>query len=237
VGFLCAAVERANRAMKSAKVIAVGLLVGMSAFPQDSVPTFKANTRSALVWDNSSSDNASSSLIWDPLTGREIHKLTSGGVEVSSIVGFERVSFSRAGTLLNYTTTIANNTDFDISVQYGGVSIEGYAALPLWIALTNKGSNKHDRKEIWELSKMFCFKTGFASSEHFFSGEAPSKTFTVFPKTAMTISSVTHDPRSSPLLCSLEGCKVTGTIRYYINVNRKDYVFVWPGRSVVYCGQ
>jgi hypothetical protein len=237
VGILCAAVEIANNAMKSARVIAVSLLFGISAFPQDSVPTFKANTSSALVWDSNSPDNASSSLIWDPLTGREIHKLSSGGVEVSSIVGYERVSLSRAGPLLNYTTTIANNTASDISVQYGGVSIDGHAALPLWIALTNKRSNKHDRKEIWELSKMYCFKTGFASSENFFSGDAPSRTFTVLPKSAVTISSVTQDPRHSPLRCSLEGCRFTGTIRYYINVKRKDYVFVWPGRSVVYCGQ
>jgi len=237
MGFLCTAIEDASSAMTSAKVIAVALLFGMSAFPQDNMTTFKANTKSALVWDNSSPDNASSFLIWDPLTGREIHKLSSGGVEVSSIVGYERVSLSRAGLLLNYTSTIANNTDSDISVQYGGASIDGHVALPLWIALTNKGSNKHNRKEIWELSKMYCFKTGFASSENFFSGDAPSRTFTVLPKTAITISSVTQDPRNSPLLCSLEGCKVTGTIRYYLNVNRKDYVFVWPGPSVVYCGQ
>lgn len=237
MGFLAQRSRMRAGAMNSAKVIVVALLFGMRTFSQDSMPTFRANATSALVWDSSSPDNASSSLIWDPLTGREIHKLSSGGVEVSSIVGYERVSWGRAGPLLNYTTTIANNTDSEISVQYGGASIDGHAALPLWMALTNKRTTKRDRNEIWELSKMYCFKTGFASRENFFSGDAPSKTFTVLSRTAMTISSVTQDPRNLPLLCSLEGCKVTGTIRYYINVNHKYYVFVWPGRSVVYCGQ
>ncbi len=26
-------------------------------------------------------------------------------------------------------------------------------------------------------------------------------------------------------------------MRYYLNVRNQDYVFVWPGRSAVYCGK
>lgn len=222
--------------MKSATPIIMAFIFAIGTFAQDNVQAFKVTTRSALVWDKSSLDN-SSSIIWDPLTGREIHKLSSSGVEVSSVVGYERVSLSKAGKLLNYTTTIANNTDSDLSVQYGGASVDEHAALPLWIALTNKGFSRRDRKAIWELSKMSCFKTGFTSNEHFFSAHALARTFTVHPKTAMTITSVTMDPRSSSTLCSMDGCHITGTIRYYITVNRRDYVFVWPGRSVVYCGE
>lgn len=153
------------------------------------------------------------------------------------MVGFERVSLSKEGSLLNYTTTIANNTDSDVSVQYGGASIDARAAPPLWVGPTNKGFKKRDRKEFWELNKMYCIKGGFSSKENYFSAHELSKIFTIAARTAITISSMTTDPRHSALLCSVDGCHMTGTIRYYITVNRKDYVFVWPGRSVVYCGE
>jgi len=223
--------------MKWVQPVALAFFFTLSTFGQDGMPTFKVDASSALVWDKDSPESATSFTIWDPLTGNEIHKLSTGGVEVSSLLGYERVSLSSAGKLLNYTTTIANNTDSDLSVQYGGASADGHAALPLWVARSNKEFNKRDRKDVWELSKMHCFKNGFASSENFFSAHAISRVFTVHPKTAMTISSVTKDPRSTSVRCSVEGCHITGTIRHYITVNRKDYVFVWPGRSVVYCGE
>ena len=222
------------------RILLVGLAVFVFmpvAFAQDDASTFKVETRSALVWDSDSPDSATSSIVWDPLTGNEIHKLSSAGIEVSSRVGYERVSSSESGDLLNYTTTIANNSESDISVQYGGASADGHVATPLWVAASNKSVNKRDRKNVWEVSKMHCFKTGFASRENFFSAHALSKTFTVHAQTAMTISSVSKDPRRYSIRCSLDGCHVTGTIRYYITVNRKDYVFVWAGRSVVYCGE
>jgi len=230
-------VGEAGIAMKWMQPITLSLVFTLGALAQNGVPTFTVNTRSALVWDKDSPDSASAFVIWDPLTGNELHRLNSGGVEVSSIVGYERVSLSNAGKLLNYTTTIANNTDSDVSVQYGGASVDGHAALPLWVAHSSKGVKKRDRKEIWELGEMHCFKNGFASSENFFSAQAISKIFTVRSKTALTISSVTKDPRSSSVLCSVDGCHITGTIRYYVTVGRKDYVFVWSGRSVVYCGE
>jgi len=223
--------------MKWVQPIAIALVFTLSSSAQNATPTFKVNAKSTLVWDKDSSESATSFVIRDPLTGNEIHRLNAGGVEVSSLMGYERVSSSKAGKLLNYTTTIANNTDSDLSIRYGGASVDGHAAPPLWVVLTNKGVNKRDRQDTWEVSKMYCFKNGFASSENVFSAHAISKIFTLRPKTAMTISSVTKDPRSSSVLCSVDGCHITGTIRYYITVDRKDYVFVWPGRSVVYCGE
>jgi len=236
MAFASTALKNASSAMKSAKMTALAFLFAMSAFAQNNMPTFKVDTKSALIWDNDFPED-SSSIVRDPLTGREIHRLRSGGVEVSSLVGYERVSLNTAFKLLNYTTTITNNTDSELSVQYGGAIVDGHTALPLWVALTNKGFRKRDRKEIWELSKMHCFKTGFASKESFFSADTPSKIFTIRPRTALTISSVTMDPRLSSAVCSVDGCHITGTIRYYITVNSRDYVFVWPGRSVVHCGE
>ncbi len=208
----------------------------LHAFAQNDIPTFKVEAKSALVWDADFPENGRSSIVWDPITANEIHKLSSAGIEVSSRVGYERVSSSEAGELLNYTTTIANNTDSDISVQYGGASVDGRTATPLWLAHTSKNVKKGDRKNVWEFGRMHCFKAGFASSENFFSANAPSKIFTVHAQTAMTISAVSKDPRRYSIRCSLDGCHVTGTVRYYISVNNKDYVFVWSGRSVVYCG-
>jgi hypothetical protein len=218
-------------------VIVLSFVFTIAGFAQDDIPTFRVATKSAVVWDTDSSKSAGASVIFDPLTGHEIHRLSSGGVEVSSILGYERVDLSEAGRLINYTTTVANNTDSDLSVQYGGASVNDHVASPLWVALTNKGFHKRDRKTIWELSKMHCFTTGFASSQNFFSADALSRVFTVRPKTALTISSVTNVPLSSSVRCSRDGCHITGTIRYHITVNLKDYVFVWPGRSVVYCGE
>ena len=234
---LPAAIQNTSGAMKLGNLTAVVFFFAIHTFAQTDVPTFKVHTRSALVWDEVSPANTSSSIISDPLTGREIHRLTSGGVEVSSLVGYERVGLNTVFKLLTYTTTITNNTDSDLSVQYGGAIVDGHTALPLWVALTNKGFRKRDRKEIWELSKMHCFTTGFSSKENFFSADNLSKTFTIRPRTAQTISSVTMYPRLSSTVCSVDGCHITGTIRYYITVNSRDYVFIWPGRSVAYCGE
>jgi hypothetical protein len=226
-----------SAAMRRPSVALAFFIFALSTFAQNDTPTFKAEAKSAVVWDRAVPESAASSIAWDPLTGYEIHKLNSDGVEVSSRIGYERPSSGETGELLNYTTTIANNTDSDLSVHYGGASADGHTALPLWVVLTSKGVDKRDRKNVWELDKMHCVKTGFASSENFFSAHAPSKTFTVRAQTALTISSVSKDPRRYSVRCSLDGCHVTGTLRYYITVNRKDYVFVWPGRSVVYCGK
>jgi hypothetical protein len=212
------------------------LLLTLSTSAQNTIPTFRVETKGALVWDENSLESTASS-IRDPLSGNEIHRLRYDGIEVSSRVGYERVSPSKEDKLINYTTTVANNTDSDVSVQYGGVSVDGKMTLPLRVAADSKGLSKRDRVDTWDLTKMHCFQTGFASRESVFSSSASTQSFTVRPKTSITISFVTKDPRSSAVLCSMDGCHLKGKVRYYVTVNLRDYVFVWSGRAVVYCGE
>jgi hypothetical protein len=108
---------------------------------------------------------------------------------------------------------------------------------PACLRALNKGLKKRERKQVWELRKMSCFSSGFLSNENFFSPGALSKVFTVAPKTALTVSFVTKDPRNYPFRCSMEGCYPNATMRFYVTVNTTDYVFVWPGRSSVNCGK
>jgi hypothetical protein len=211
------------------------LLLTLSTSAQDNVPTFKTQTKSALIWDENAPAHDAASILHDPLTGNEIHKLSYGGVEVSSRLGYEKVSPDQAGKLLNYVTTVANNSDSNVSVRYGGASVDGHVTLPLAIA-SARDPNSRDRKEIWDLNKLSCFKTRFAPSDVLFTAASSPQVFTVRPKTAVTISFVTKDPRESPVLCSIDGCHIKGTVRYYVTVDHRDYVFVWSGRSVVYCG-
>src|SRR5215831_20089082 len=82
----------------------------------------KAEVVSAFVWGEDSPSGATSSTIRDPLTGHTIHKLNYGPIEVSSRIGFERVSADEVGTYLNYMTTIVNGSDATLSVRYGGIS-------------------------------------------------------------------------------------------------------------------
>jgi len=173
-------------------------------------------------------------------TGHAIHKLRYGPIEVSSRIGFEGVSAYEAGTYVNYTTTIVNGSDSTLSVRYGGISIDGRAVSLPWVIFPDKKLNKRERKNktnVVEPDKMQCFTSGFLSHDHLFSADDSSQTLNVDSKTALTVSSVVRDPRSYPLRCSLEGCHPVGTIRYHLTVNSQDYVFVWPGRSAIYCGK
>ena len=200
----------------------------------------KAEVVSAFVWGEDSSFGAISSIIRDPLTGHAIHKLKYGPIEVSSRIGFERVSADEAGTYLNFTTTIVNSSDSMLSVRYGGISIDGRAASLPWVILPGEKPSKRERKNktnAVEPEKMQCFTSGFLSRDHLFSADGAPQTLNVSPKTALTVSSVVRDPRSSPLRCSVEGCHPIGTIRYYLTVNSQDYVFEWPGQSAIYCGK
>jgi hypothetical protein len=207
---------------------------------QDGVPVIKAEVMSAFVWGEDSASGAVSSTIQDPLTGNAIHTLRYAGVEVSSRIGFERVSPNEVGTFLNYTTTIVNSTEATLSVRYGGISVDGHAASPLWVVPAGKKLSKKERKskpDAVELGKIHCLTSGFLPSDNLFSANASSRVLTVVPRTALTVSSVIRDPRNyHSVLCTVEDCFLTGKIRYYLTVNTKDYVFVWPGRSAVYCG-
>jgi hypothetical protein len=226
--------------MKQACIFALMVFAfSIGVFGQDRVPTIKAEVMSAFVWGQDSPSGAVSSTIQDPLTGNAIYTLSYAGIQVSSRMGFERVGTDQAGTFLNYTTTIVNSTDLNLSVRYGGISVDGHTAAPLRVVPPQKLSKK-DRKskpDVVELGKIHCFRSGFLSSDNFFSANALSQVFVVAPGTALTVSSLILDPRPyHPLRCSVDGCHPTGTIRYYLKVNDKDYVFVWSGRSAVYCG-
>jgi hypothetical protein len=213
------------------------LLFALLTFAQDDPPTFKAEALSAVVWGEDNPSGAMSSIIRDPVTGNAIHKLKHGGIEVSSRAGFESIGLGEAGEFLSFTTTILNNTEFELSVRQGGASVDGHVALPLSVVLTRKGLSKKKRKQAWELARMHCFSNGFLANEDFFSPEASSKVFTVTPARALTISFVTKDPRYSSVLCSVEGCYPKGTIRFAVTVNATDFVFIWPGRTMVDCGR
>lgn len=210
-------------------------------FAQDGASIIKSEVMSAFVWGEDSPSGAVSSTIEDPLTGNAIHTLSYGGIEVSSRMGFERVGVGEVGIFLNYTATIVNGTDSALSVRYGGISVDGRAASPFWIVPLHKKLSKKERKsqpDAVELEKIHCITSGFLSSGNFFSANASSQVFTVAPRSALTVSSVIRDPRNyHSVRCSVGGCYPTGTMRYYLNVRNQDYVFVWPGRSAVYCGE
>jgi hypothetical protein len=207
-----------------------------SVFSQE----IKAEVVSAFVWGEDTPSGAISSTIQDPLTGHAIRKLTYGPIEVSSQIGFERMSADEAGAYLNYRTTIVNGSDSILSVRYGGISIDGRAVSLPWVILPGKKLNKRERKNktnMIEAERLQCFTSGFLSHDHMFSVDGASETLHVSPKTALTVSSVFKDPRSYPLRCSIEGCHPIGTIRYYLTVNSQDYVFGWLGQSAIYCGR
>jgi hypothetical protein len=220
---------------RTAAIALVVLASTAFTFGQNELPTFKAEAASALVWGEDNRFGALSSSPLDPVTGNTIYRLSHAGVEVSSRMGYERVGLAEAGELLNFTTTIVNNTESSISVRHGGTNVAGHVAAPLRVVPTNKGLSKRERKEVWQLEKMHCFSSGLHSSQNFFS--PTSQIFIVAPGHALTVSLVTKDPRNYSMRCSIEGCYPTGTIRFAVTVNTTDFVFVWPGRSAIYCGK
>lgn len=206
------------------------------AFAQSEAPTIKVEVASAYVWGEDVSDGAVSSTILDPVTGNAIHKLSHAGLEVGVRAGFERVGSGMAGSLLNFTATIVNNTRSEVVVRRSGASVDGHKALALSIVPGIKGIKKRDRRHVWELGKMYCSVNGFLARQNFFSIDNESEAFVIAADSSLTASFVAKDPRSYSLRCSVEGCYPTGTVRFYVTVNATDYVFVWPGRSMVYCG-
>lgn len=228
--------------MNEAYAFAVAVLALTFGLFAQNEPIFRAEVKNAFVWGEDSPMGAVSSTIQDPLTGNAIHKLSYGGVEVSSRLGFERTE-SANGVFLNYTTTVVNATEAKVSLRYGGISVEGHAASPVKLVPTRKKFNKpgdrEDNQDALELQRMHCFTSGFLLSDNFFFSEGTSsQVLTVAPHTAFTVSTIIRDPRRyHSILCSTAGCYPTGTIRYYVRVDNHDYVFAWPGRSAVYCGK
>jgi len=137
-------------------------------FAQNDLPTFKAEATSAFVWGEDNSPGAVSSSIRDPATGNAIHKLSHGGIEVSSRAGFESVGLGKAGELLSFTTTIVNNTDSELYVRQGRASVDGHLALPLSVVLTKKGLGRKEREHSWELARVHCLSSDSFSNHTFF---------------------------------------------------------------------
>jgi hypothetical protein len=224
--------------MRGAYAVTLAVLASTSlTLAQNDLPTFRAEGASAFVWGDDNYSIALSSSIHDPVTGNVIHKLSHAGIEVSSQAGFESIGYGAAGEFLSFTTTIANNTESDLSVRRGGASIDGHVAFPLSVVPTNKGLKRRERTQVWELTKMTCFLSGFLARENYFSPKDSSRVFTVPARSASKISFVTQDPRKYPFRCSMEGCYPIGTMRFYVTINTTDYIFVWPGRSSVNCGK
>ena len=216
------------------------LMLSPRVFGQNGAPTIKAQSSSAFIWGEDSPSGAVSSTVRDPLTGNTIRKLSYAGIEVSSRIGFEGVGTNEPGTLLNDSTTIINSTDATVSVRYGGISVDGHAVPPLSVVPAGKKLSKKERtagQDSLEIGNIRCLKSGFVSADNLFSANASSQVLTVAPRSSLTVSFVIRDPRTyHAVVCSVEGCRPTGTIRYYLTVDDNDYVFVWPGRSAVYCG-
>lgn len=212
-----------------------------AAFAQTDLPRLKTEVKSAFVWGQDAASGAFSSTIQDPLTGNDVHKLSYSGIEVSSRIGFERIGIDEPGTFLSHIANIINTTEERVLVRYGGFSVDGRVASPLSVIRPGQKLNKNERKnrhELAELGKIHCFTSGFISGDAFFSSSPSSQVVTVEPGRAITISTVIRDPRLyHAMLCSVQGCYPTGTLRFYLNVNSHDYVFVWSGRSAVYCGK
>jgi hypothetical protein len=224
--------------MQCTVTVTVAVLVFSSLMSaQNAIPTFKAEAASAFVWDEDNLSGVVSSSIQDPVTGTAIHRLSHAGIEVSSRAGFERIGMGAAGEFLIFTTTIVNNTGSGLSIRQGAVGVDGHLALPLSIVLTKKGLAKRECNEAWELARLHCFSSGFFPNQSFFSSHSSSEAFTVTPNSALTVSFVTKDPRNYSLLCSVEGCYPKGTMRFSITINTTDFVFIWTGRALAYCGR
>jgi hypothetical protein len=215
-------------------------VISLLAFGQQDKPTFQVEVKSAFVWGEDSAQGVESSLVQDPLTGRRLPKLSYAGIEVTPRIGFERIGIGQAGVLLGFTATVVNDTSSTISVTEGGISIDDHPASLLAVVRAPKHLKTRESaiaKHSVDLQTMDCFKSGFLPSENLFGPDASSEVLSVPPGTALTVTSVTKNPRADSVRCSIEGCYPTGTMRYYITVNARDYVFVMPAHAATYCGK
>jgi hypothetical protein len=111
-------------------------VVSASALAQNSTPTFKAETESAIVWSGPQckqsyttmgghellcegiADTAhpdASSLVQDPLTGDLLRKISYQGVEVTSRLASYEVGWNRTAYVA--TLTIVNNTEYPLHMD------------------------------------------------------------------------------------------------------------------------
>ena len=204
---------------------------------QDNVPIFKAQATSAFVWSEENLAGAVSSSLQDPLTGNEIRRISHEGIEVSSQARFELASLGQSGELMSFTTIIANSTNSELSVTQAAANVDGYTALPFPVGLAAKEFSNRGRNQARETASLNCLTGELPSRELPSYSKATSETVVVDPGKSATISFVTKDPRNYSMLCSIEGCYPKGAIRFIVTVNSTDFVFVWAGRDMVYCGK
>jgi hypothetical protein len=223
---------------RRALTFALGILAcARFSSAQDNVPIFKAEATGAFIWGEDNLAGVVSGSILDPLTGNEIRKIKHGGVEVSSQARFELATAGQSGELMSFTTTIINGTNSDLSVTQAGARVDGYIASPLPVDLTAKRFSKRGGNQVREIEALNCLTGGVPSRELLSSDNASSETVVANPGKNVTISFVTKDPRNYSILCSIEGCYPKGAIRFFVTVNSTDFVFVWAGRAMAYCGK
>ena len=203
---------------------------------QDDPPVFRAETAGAFIWGEDNAAGAVSSSVPDPLTGAAIRQLNHGGIEVSSRGGFELGGLGQSGELVSFTTTIVNNTQSELSVRQAA-SVDGLIASQLQVVSTKKGLSAKERNQTWELANINCLSGGFLPNEILLSADTSSKASSIHPRQALTFSFIAKDPRYYSILCSVEGCYPKGTVRFIVTVNSTDFVFVWAGRDMAYCGK
>jgi hypothetical protein len=235
--------------MKHLAFIAAGLLGSalLCAASAQDVPTFKTESESAFVWGEDRRDGAESSTVTDPLTGNKMYKLTFRGIEVSTRIGWQKYSEFEGPYMLASTTTVTNSTDDQISVRYGGTNINGHVAALVFSSSNKKLYPRKERQFVWEISKMKCFTTGYLSSERMFnevndesgvqrtSPSLSSVEVAIAPKRGVSLSSVVLFPETRTV-CS-DGCyPEVISIRQWVRVRGKDFVFVWPNLPP-FCGE
>jgi len=234
-------VDLNHESMKIAVILALwSVVITVGVFAQEETPTFKMEVKSAFVWGEDVPGGAVSWTAQDPLTGAGVLKLRYAGVEVSSRMGFEKIQSEQVQEFIAYTTTIANSTNSALSVDYGGMTVDGHLVPPLSTIPGSKALELKSRKNqrgLVQVEQLYCFSSGFLSEARFLPTNEQLSTLTVAPQHSLTVSGVIRDPRPYPILCSVEGCLPKGTIRYIIRVGSRDYVFIWPGRSIVNCGK
>lgn len=218
------------------------LLVGIIVFSVSSLaqqaPTFTVEAESAFVWGQDSPNGAFSSAIQDPLTGSPMHKLTYHGVEVGSRLGYEAQWVQDSKHLRHpyeviiSATTVVNNTDYPVPVEYGGASTDGRV-----IALIgDKTSKAIPRLDNRKFSQLPCFSSGSFPSEIMFNHSSENNStnsssaanpLIVQPKASVTVSAVIAVP----------SWHLPSEYRYYVRVSHKDYVFSWAMSEILLCGK
>jgi len=159
-------------------------------------PYVQAETTSAFVWGEDFPRGAISSSITDPLTVVTIPKLTYAGIEVSSRMGFERIGHAEAGAFLGSTTTVVNGTEHTISVQWGGISIDGHQASLLSVVPDhNRSRHSNSDPNVFQVSKLYCFRSSFLSNENLFREGTSLNDLLLDPQKSLSVSSIVRSPQ------------------------------------------